>query len=90
MINDAPLPGTAGIERGLWRAAGIRSQEMNWYQYLFAILLFNALGLLVLFTLLMFGARCRSIRSTCPACRGTGAEYGGELCQQHQLAGLCR
>ncbi len=27
---------------------------MNWYQYLFAILLFNALGLLVLFTLLMF------------------------------------
>lgn len=54
MINDAPLPGLAGIERGLWRAAGIRSQEMNWYQYLFAILLFNALGLLVLFTLLMF------------------------------------
>ena len=54
MINDSPLPGLAGIERGLWRAAGIRSQEMNWYQYLFAILLFNALGLLVLFTLLMF------------------------------------
>lgn len=54
MINDAPLPGLASIERGLWRAAGIRSQEMNWYQYLFAILLFNALGLLVLFTLLMF------------------------------------
>ena len=21
---------------------------------------------------------------------GPGAEYGGELCQQHQLAGLCR
>ena len=21
MINDAPLPGLAGIERGLWRAA---------------------------------------------------------------------
>ena len=33
MINDTPLPGLAGIERGLWRAAGIRSQEMNWYQY---------------------------------------------------------
>ena len=25
-INDAPLPVRAGIERGLWRAAGIRSQ----------------------------------------------------------------
>ncbi|PLL97295.1 potassium-transporting ATPase subunit KdpA, partial [Klebsiella michiganensis] len=54
MINDVPLPGLAGIERGLWRAAGIRSQEMNWYQYLFAILLFNALGLAALFALLMF------------------------------------
>ena len=48
MINDVPLPGLAGIERGLWRAADIRSQEMNWYQYLFAILLFNALGLVAL------------------------------------------
>ena len=79
MINDAPLPGLAGIERGLWRAAGIRSQEMNWYQYLFAILLFNALGLAALFALLTF----RPVV-------GPGAEYGGELCQQHQLAGLCR
>ena len=54
MINDVPLPGLAGIERGLWRAAGIRSQEMNWYQYLLTILLFNALGLVALFALLMF------------------------------------
>lgn len=54
MINDVPLPGLAGIERGLWRAAGIRLQEMNWYQYLLAILLFNALGLVALFALLMF------------------------------------
>nr|VUD31501.1 potassium-transporting ATPase subunit A [Raoultella sp. NCTC 9187] len=53
MIADTPLPGLAGIERGIWRVAGIRSQEMNWYQYLFAILLFNALGLAALFTLLM-------------------------------------
>ncbi|PXW34837.1 K+-transporting ATPase ATPase A chain [Klebsiella oxytoca] len=54
MINDVPLPGLAGIERGLWRAAGIRLQEMNWYQYLLTILLFNALGLVALFALLMF------------------------------------
>ncbi|MBG2564729.1 potassium-transporting ATPase subunit KdpA, partial [Klebsiella oxytoca] len=54
MINDMPLPGLARIERGLWQAAGIRSQEMNWLQYLVAILLFNALGLAALFALLMF------------------------------------
>ena len=54
MINDMPLPGLARIERGLWQVAGIRSQEMNWLQYLVAILLFNALGLAALFALLMF------------------------------------
>ena len=53
MINDTPLPGLAGVERGIWRVAGINTQEMNWCQYLLAILLFNALGLLVLFVLLL-------------------------------------
>jgi K+-transporting ATPase ATPase A chain len=53
MINDIPLPGLAGIERVLWRVAGIRAEEMNWLQYLLAILLFNALGGLALFALLM-------------------------------------
>ncbi|HHG8773349.1 TPA: potassium-transporting ATPase subunit KdpA [Raoultella planticola] len=53
MINDIPLPGLAGIERGIWRIAGIRAQEMSGYQYLFAILLFNTLGLAALFALLM-------------------------------------
>lgn len=24
MINDVPLPGLAGVERGIWRLAGIR------------------------------------------------------------------
>lgn len=53
MINDTPLPGLAGIERGIWRIAGIRAQEMSGYQYLFAILLFNTLGLVALFALLI-------------------------------------
>ena len=53
MINDTPLPGLAGIERGIWRVSGIGTHEMNWCQYLLAILLFNALGLLVLFVLLL-------------------------------------
>ncbi len=26
MINDVPLPGLAGVERGIWRLAGIRSR----------------------------------------------------------------
>ncbi|WP_434585895.1 potassium-transporting ATPase subunit KdpA [Klebsiella sp. R390] len=53
MINDTPLPGLAGIERGIWRISGIGTRQMNWCQYLLAILLFNALGLLVLFVLLL-------------------------------------
>ncbi|VFS64174.1 potassium-transporting ATPase subunit A [Raoultella planticola] len=53
MINDTPLPVVAGIERGIWRLSGIRTQEMNWCQYLLAILLFNGVGLVVLLALLM-------------------------------------
>ena len=52
MVNDIPLPGLAGVERVLWRVAGIRAEEMGWLQYLLAILLFNALGGLALFALL--------------------------------------
>ncbi|HFZ8993695.1 TPA: potassium-transporting ATPase subunit KdpA [Citrobacter freundii] len=53
IINDTPFAGTAGIERLLWRILGISRQEMNWKQYLLAILALNALGLLVLFAMLM-------------------------------------
>lgn len=53
MINDTPLPVVAGIERSIWRLSGIRTQEMNWCQYLLAILLFNGVGLVVLLALLM-------------------------------------
>ena len=28
MVNDIPLPGLAGVERILWRVAGIRAEEM--------------------------------------------------------------
>lgn len=52
LINNTPLPGGW---RGhlLWRGLGISQQEMNWRQYLLAILALNALGLLVLFSMLM-------------------------------------
>lgn len=53
LINDIPLPGLTGIERLLWRGLGISQHEMNWKQYLLAILTLNILGLLLLFALLM-------------------------------------
>ena len=53
LINDIPLPGTASAERLLWRGLGIPTQEMNWKQYLLAILTLNLLGLAVLFLMLL-------------------------------------
>ncbi|MCG8710222.1 potassium-transporting ATPase subunit KdpA [Brenneria sp. 4F2] len=53
MALDRALPGTAAIERGLWRLCGISATEMNWRQYLCAILLFNLLGLVFLFLMLI-------------------------------------
>ncbi len=54
MVNDIPLPGLAGVEaRPVARGRDPRRREMGWLQYLLAILLFNALGGLALFALLM-------------------------------------
>lgn len=53
LINDIPLPGTASAERLLWRGLGIPTQEMDWKQYLLAILTLNLLGLAVLFLMLL-------------------------------------
>ncbi|MEA9391615.1 potassium-transporting ATPase subunit KdpA [Acerihabitans sp. TG2] len=54
LINDQPVPGFAGIERLLWRICGVKNQAMRWQEYLLAILLFNLLGIIVLFALLIF------------------------------------
>ena len=43
LINNVPLPGTRNIENVLWRISGISDREMNWRQYLMAILLLNIL-----------------------------------------------
>ncbi|MDE9578961.1 potassium-transporting ATPase subunit KdpA [Citrobacter koseri] len=53
LINNIPLPGTASAERLLWRGLGIPTQEMDWKQYLLAILTLNLLGLTVLFLMLL-------------------------------------
>lgn len=44
----------AGIERILWRTLGITDHEMNWRQYLLALLTLNLLGLGILFCLLFW------------------------------------
>lgn len=53
MVLDRALPGVAAFEQGIWRLCGVSDSEMNWRQYLCAILLFNALGLCLLVVLLM-------------------------------------
>ncbi|WP_416411214.1 potassium-transporting ATPase subunit KdpA [Pantoea sp. App145] len=51
MIADKPLlPRT---ERALWRLAGADGEAMRWPHYLLAILLFNALGFVVLLVILL-------------------------------------
>ncbi|WP_312239763.1 potassium-transporting ATPase subunit KdpA [Pantoea sp.] len=50
---DRPLPGTVTLERGIARLCGIQNSEMNWRQFLSALLLFNLIGLIFLFIVLM-------------------------------------
>lgn len=56
LIVAVPLPGVAGIERVIWRSLGITDHEMNWRQYLLALLTLNLLGLVILFCLLFWQA----------------------------------
>ncbi len=53
LVAGTPLTGTGRMEAGLWRIVGVDPREMDWRQYLVAILLLNLLGLALLFTLLM-------------------------------------
>ncbi|WP_312211578.1 potassium-transporting ATPase subunit KdpA [Pseudescherichia sp.] len=57
LIAGRSLPGTATLERGLWRITGIQPQEMTWRHYLLAILAINLLGVLALFLILTFQAQ---------------------------------
>lgn len=53
LIDGEPLPAVGRFESALWMLGGVRNEEMNWRQYLLAILLFNLFGLIALFALLM-------------------------------------
>ncbi|HFU1220612.1 TPA: potassium-transporting ATPase subunit KdpA [Citrobacter amalonaticus] len=54
LIGNHSLPSTARVERLIWRGLGISTDEMNWKQYLLAILALNVLGLTLLFLLLLW------------------------------------
>lgn len=63
------LPVAGRVEKGIWRVLGIR-EEMNWRQYLMALLLLNIVGLIVLFSMLMLQGAYRSIHSSYRVCPG--------------------
>ncbi|WP_323839534.1 potassium-transporting ATPase subunit KdpA [Photorhabdus africana] len=58
-LIDGNIPrGLTKAESGLWRCCGLQKpggtvKEMNWWQYALAIIIFNLIGLLLLFTLLI-------------------------------------
>lgn len=53
LIEGEPFMPLQKIEAGLWHCSGVKNVEMNGWQYALAILLFNILGIALLFALLM-------------------------------------
>ncbi|MDU4093723.1 MAG: potassium-transporting ATPase subunit KdpA [Pantoea sp.] len=51
MVHDRPL--LPMLEKSLWRLSGVGNKSMGWQHYLVAILLFNAVGFVLLLTILM-------------------------------------
>ena len=63
LVADKPLlPRT---ERVLWRLAGADGEAMRWPHYLLAILLFNALGFILLLSILMLQGSLPLNPNTC-------------------------
>lgn len=88
-MTSASRPGRGRARPGAWRDP--RAEEMGWLQYLLALLLFNALGGLALFALLMLQGVLPFNPQHLPGLSmGSGAQYRDQLCQQYQLAGLRR
>ena len=80
------------LERGLYRLFGTRAdEEMNWKTYAFAMLLFNVLGLLVVYAL----QRLQGMLPLNPQALGavtpdSSFNTAVSFATQHQLAGLRR
>lgn len=54
IAHDQVFPGMKGVEQVIYRLCGISVGDMNWRQYLYAILCFNAIGVLFLFVILFW------------------------------------
>lgn len=53
LIEGEPFPRLQRMEAAIWRCSGVKNEEMNAWQYALAILFFNLIGCIFLFTLLM-------------------------------------
>jgi K+-transporting ATPase ATPase A chain len=95
VFSDTPNRVTrfgGGVERLIYRLCGIRQDEdMGWKRYALALLIFNILGLLVVYALQRLQQWLPLNPQHFPAVTpGFGAEHRDQLCQQYQLAGLRR
>ena len=80
------------VERLIYRVSGVNAgEEMGWKTYAIAVMVFNILGLLVVYAL----QRLQAVLPLNPAVLGGGysrfkLEHGGQLCHEHELARLRR
>ena len=85
-------PVFGGIERGIYRAAGVDAKsDQDWKRYAVAVLLFNVVGFLAVYLL----QRLQGVLPLNPAgfrrrVAGLVLQHRRELRDQHQLAGLRR
>jgi len=80
------------VERGLYRIAGTSEREdQHWTSYAFSLLMFNLLGVFVLYALQRFQAVLPynpAGMAAVPA--DLSFKHGHSFCDQHQLAELWR
>ena len=85
-------PVLAPCEKLIYRISGVKPEdEMGWKRYAGSMLLFNLALFVSLFVMLMTQHLLPLNPQKVPAFTlATGAQHGGQLHDQHQLAGLCR
>jgi K+-transporting ATPase ATPase A chain len=93
VASSASFGGVAGaVERAVYRAASVDpAEEMPWARYAVALMLFNTLGVIIVYVV----QRLQSVAAVESAAHaeclaGLGLQYRGEFRHQYQLAGLCR
>jgi len=82
----------APVEKMIYGLSGIDpKREMSWKQYAFALMLFNIIGIAVVYAIQRFQNALTSESDGHGAgSAGPGFKYSGKLCQQYKLAKLWR